>query len=43
MLITCGNLLQARVLIEKKFFTGIWKCNKGEYICLCSQKHYLTF
>ena len=34
MLITCGNLLQARVLNGKIFFESIWKCNKREYICL---------
>lgn len=33
MLIVCGNLLQARVSTNNFFFLGIWKCNKGQYIC----------
>jgi DNA-binding protein HU-beta len=34
MLITCGKRRQARVLKQKIFFQDIWKCAKGQYICL---------
>ncbi|HLO71012.1 MAG TPA: HU family DNA-binding protein [Flavipsychrobacter sp.] len=37
MCISCGNLLQARVLKSGIFFRDIWKCTKGEYICLSSK------
>jgi DNA-binding protein HU-beta len=42
MLVICGNLPLARLLAGKKIVCGVWKCNKGEYICPILKDYFTT-